>query len=253
MKIQEYGTEGKADILCIPGLFMSGECFLEVIAQLPEYHFVCITLNSHYPNSEGYIGREHELDLLTDMLRERGQTHFDLCIGLSLGTILSVCLAQRSEIKLDRLLLDGAVNFYRSKLGGLERAAMRYLFRSAMKQAREQEVYKPILDREYVGDWSKYNKVCAASMTDDALEIIIQELSAFEPESGLTQPMRFLYGSKEHNTAACSKNIRRCFPQAKIEKKEGYAHLIFLNRNPDKYAAIVRETLEIPVERKPIR
>ena len=250
MKLQEYGTEGKVDILCIPGLFMSGECFLELIDELPEYHFVCVTLDSHHPESEPYIGREHELDLLTDMLRERGLTSFDLCIGLSLGTILSVCLAQRGEIGIDRLLLDGAVNFYRSKLGGLERAAMRYLFRSAMKQARGSEVYKPILYREYVGNWSEYNKVCAASMTEEALEIIVRELSAFLPESGLKQPMHFVYGTKEQNVSACWKNIQCCFPQATMEKKEGYAHLVFLNQNPDKYADIVRGMLEVPAEKR---
>lgn len=248
MKLEEYGARGRKEILCIPGLFLSGSCFQELIAQLPEYHFVCVTLDSHHPGSEEYPGREAELDKLAAMLRERGLTHFDLAIGLSLGTIMSVCLAERDEIQIDRLLLDGAVNFYSCGLAAVfEKAAMGALFRSAIRQARGEKVLFPILDQMYVGTWAASSKLCASSMTEPALEILIHELSDFLPKPGLLQPIHCLYGSREQNVAICRFNIRRCFPQATFEIKQGYNHLMFLNHRPEEYAGIVNTVLARPV------
>lgn len=243
MRIQEFGTNNGKSILCIPGLFMSGDCFRNLIRYLPEYHFVCVTLDAHHPDSEEFEGLEQEVSKLTQELKARELVQFDLVIGLSLGTILSVCLAERPGLSIKQLLLDGAVNFYISKSQFLEQAAMSALFHYFIRAAKKPSRFK-VLDHQYAGDWAEYTGICLRSMTPSSLKVLIPLLSNFTPHPGLTQPISCLYGAKENNIAANQAAIRKCFPQARFSVIPGYNHLGFLNREPEKYAEIVRSMLE---------
>ena len=49
MKINEYGKNNQQKILCIPGVFLSGECFSTLAEGLPEYHMVCVTMDGFHP------------------------------------------------------------------------------------------------------------------------------------------------------------------------------------------------------------
>lgn len=244
MKITEFGPIDGPQILAVPGLFMSAEAFRDLAAYLPECHIVAVTLDAHYEGSDEYPGREEELNRLTDKLMELGYTHFRLCIGLSLGTIMSVCLAQREEIRIEQFLLDGAVNFYRSPAAFLEKAAMSMIFHNLMRRARSRKAASGMLNFAYTGSWASVFDECQRSMTDESIDILIRELSDFTPTPGLEQPMYCLYGSLENNILANRRAIKKAYPQARFSLKMGHNHLTWLNRNPEKYAKLVRRILE---------
>lgn len=242
MKIECYGTPNKPSILCIPGVFMSGDSFQNLIAQLPDYHFVCVTLDAHHPGSDEFEGLTQEVDKLIRQLQSRKLTQFDLAIGLSLGTILSVCVAARTEISIKQLMLDGAVSFYTCPSKLFERAAMSAMFRHFMRKARKSKLPK----QQFSGDMSACSEICMRTMTPASLKTIIRLLSDFVPAPGLTQPIYCLYGSRENNISANQTVIKKCFPQAVFSVKQGCHHLEFFNRHPDEYADIVRSLLTSP-------
>lgn len=243
MKITEFGPQNGPQILAIPGVFMSAEAFRDLAAYLPDCHIVAVTLDAHYEGSEEYPGREEELNRLTDQLKALGYTHFQLCIGLSLGTIMSVCLAKRGEIEIEQFLLDGAVNFYHSSVAFLEKAAMSVIFHNLMRRARARKAASGMLNFAYTGSWSSVFDECQRSMTDESIDILIRELSDFTPEPGLSQPIYCLYGSLENNILANRKAIKKAYPQARFSLKMGHNHLTWLNRHPDKFAKLVRNIL----------
>ena len=90
MKIEEYGKPEGSSILCVPGVFMSGDFFSRLAEQMPEYHFVCVTLDGFHPGCEEFTGLEPQVEKLVGLLVQRNLTRFELAIGLSMGTIFAV-------------------------------------------------------------------------------------------------------------------------------------------------------------------
>lgn len=248
MEILELNKNAASgEILCIPGLFMTAQAFVPVADYIPEYHFVCVTLDSHHSGCDEYPGREAELEKLSGILKNHGWTHFDLCIGLSLGSILSVCLARQKDIVIDRILLDGAVNFYRSGIPFLEKAAMSLIFRNLIKGARKKQA-RSFLNISYSDSWEQTFQACPTYMSDDAISLFIRELSDFSPQPGLRQPIHCLYGSKENNLKANIRIIRQCYPQATFEIRQGHNHMTFLNQEPEEFAGIVKACREADID-----
>ena len=243
MNIIEYGNKNGTAILCIPGVFMSGECFQRLSKELPEYRMVCVTLVGFHPDSDQFESLEQQTEKLVDMLQERGTTKFELMIGLSMGTIFSVRLAKHPALHIDKLLLDGAVNFYRSKFKPVVHAAIYLIFSYLMKTSGDKDRSIQGLRKIYQDDWPEILHVSRTSLTKPSLRVIAKLLADYQLESGVTQPMYLLYGGKENNIKINSKVVKERYPDAQIEVKPGYNHLAFLNHEPEEYGNMVRKIL----------
>ena len=245
MKIVEYGNmEGKR-ILCIPGVFMAAECFRRLSQELPEYRLVCVTLDGFHPGSEEFRGLEQQTEKLVRMLQDRGLTSFELVIGLSMGTIFSVRLAKHPALEIKKLFLDGAVNFYRSKVKSVVHASIYLIFKYFMNTAKKnKEKSANDLKKIYEGDWGEIMQMCRASLTDPSLRVMARLLADYTLEPGVKQPMYLIFGGKEDNIKVNSKVVKTLYPDARIMVKEGYTHLEYLNRQPEEYGRLVRKVLK---------
>ena len=139
MNICEFGDRSRPHILYIPGLFMSGSCLESIALKLPQFHFVCVTLDGYDRSGEELEGLEQECSKLIGQLKERGFLDFELVMGMSFGTIFAVELARSSELTIQKIFLDGAVNFYTSGASFFERMAMNYIFSGYIKKAANRE------------------------------------------------------------------------------------------------------------------
>lgn len=243
MKITDYGNKDGKAILCIPGAFMSGGCFRRLSEELPEYHMVCVTLDGFHPDSDQFESLEQQTDKLAKMLKDRGTSEFELIIGLSLGTILSVRLAMHPSLHIKKLLLDGAVNFYRSKYKPVVHAAIYLIFSHLMKTTGDKARCMAKLKKIYIGDWPELLYVCRTSLTKPSLKVIARLLADYKLEAGITQPLYLLFGGNEDNIKINSDVVKELYPNAKIAVKPGYGHLGFLNHEPEEYANIVRKIM----------
>ena len=245
MKIIEYGNPEGKRILCIPGVFMAAECLRRLSQELPEYRLVCVTLDGFHPGSEEFGGLEQQTEKLVRMLRDRGTTSFEMVLGLSMGTIFSVRLAKNPALKIRKLFLDGAVNFYRSKVKYVVQAAIYLIFRHFMITAKkDKQKSSNDLKKVYEGDWGEIIQVCRASLTEPSLRVMARLLADYTLEPGVEQPMYLIFGGKEDNIKVNSRVVRALYPDARIMVKEGYNHLEYLNRQPEEYGKLVRKVLE---------
>lgn len=243
MLIKEYGDKNGKAVLCVPGVFMAAECFRRLAEELPEYRMVCVTLDGFHPDSDEFESLEQQTEKLVHMLQDRGATDFELVIGLSMGTIFAVRLAKHPSLHIKKLLLDGAVNFYRSKYKPVVHAAIYLIFSYFMKTSGDKERSIRDLGKVYGGDWPEIQYICRTSLTKPSLRVIAKLLADYKLEPGVTQPMYLLYGGDEDNVQTNSKVVKELYPDAKIAVKPGYNHLAFLNREPVEYGKIVRKIL----------
>ncbi len=109
MKIIEYNVGQEKKILCLHGLYMNGECFADLAAEMPEYHFVCMTYDSFHYGSGEFESLEQQSEKMVGMLKARGLTDFALVIGTSLGTAFATYLARGNDLRFGKIWLDGGV------------------------------------------------------------------------------------------------------------------------------------------------
>jgi len=243
MQIIEYGNKTAPSILYIPGLFMSGACFEAIASKLPKMHLVCVTLNGHDSSGEPYEGLNEEVHKLVSHLKARQMTEYQLVVGMSLGTIFAVELARQEELKIERIFLDGAVNFYQSKSRKAEAVAMNLIFGHFMKTSKQPEKIIRNLSKSFVGNWPQEMQRCMANMTQKSKKMIIQTLTEYQLPAGLKQPIYCLYGNKENNIRQNIDVIRKIYPKTEIQFVEGYGHLEYANRNPKEYAEKLMQIL----------
>lgn len=244
MKLQEYGTAGGKQILCVPGVFMSGDFFSRLAGRLPQYHFVCVTLDGFHPGCDEFKGLDEQTDKLVRMLEQKSLTRFDLLIGLSMGTIFAIRLAKRYELSIRMLYLDGAVSFYRSRYPFLVGSATYLIFRYFMKTAKSEQQSIKSLQKIYTDDWAKKFYICRKSLTHTSLKAIVNLLTEYELEEGVRQPIFLLFGGKEQNIRINSETVKKLYPNAEIVVKPGYHHLCYLDKEPDHYAKMIRTLIE---------
>ncbi len=240
MKLEQYGADHGKTILCIPGTFMAGSCFLPLAEQMPDCQLLCVTLDGHHEGGRPFLSLEQEVETLVKLLRARGTTRIDLALGLSLGTVVTLELAARRELQIDKLVLDGAVNLYTSKNQTIERMmTMAYLslFQQSFKRKAKKQAGKG--KKPELSEWDLSWQKAAPCVSRQSLRNIIGELVRYTPSPGLTQPIYLLYGDKEHNYTACCEAACRCFPEVHIDIKKGHNHLTWLASNPKSYARML--------------
>lgn len=235
MRICEYGNKENPSILYIPGLFMSGECFEEIAAHLTEYHCVCITLDG-MDGKEDYMGLEEEKKRLIHILGERKMTEYEVVVGMSLGTIFAMELARCQELRIKKVFLDGAVNFYTSKFSWVERKAMNYIFNGYRKSASDKEKLIQKMEKSFQGNWPVQMQACMAAVSRESNRAIVDTLIHYAVAPGVRQPIRCIYGGKETNAKINAHLIKRYYPDAEIEIIPGYNHLVYANHHPEKFA-----------------
>lgn len=243
MKIEEYGKPESKAILCVPGVFMSGDFFSRLAEQMPEYHFVCVTLDGFHPGCEEFVGLESQVEKLVGLLVQKELTHFELVIGLSMGTVFAVKLAKREELSIKKLFLDGPVSFYQSKHPRILSAAMYMIFSYFRKSAKNEQKSIRSLQKVYTEDWARKTHLCRQSLSESSLRAMVRLLTDYQLEPGITQPMYLLFGAKEQNIEINSRTVKKLYPSAQITVQPGYNHLGYLDHEPDHYAEMIRRVL----------
>jgi len=243
MNICEFGDKRRPHILYIPGLFMSGACLQSIASRMPQYHFLCVTLDGYDGSGEEFPGLEQECTRIVSWLRENDLTSFELVMGMSLGTIFAMELAKREELVIRKIFLDGAVNFYTSGAALFERMAMRHIFSGYIRKAADREKMIANLKKSFIGNWPEEMQRCMSRLSENSMKTMIEVLVNYRIGPGVRQPMYCLYGSRETNMQVNAHLIRRYYPDAEIHIVKGYNHLVYANQQPETYAGLIQAFL----------
>ena len=245
MNICEFGDRNHPHILYIPGLFMSGECLESIALKLPQYHFVCVTLDGYDGSGEEFEGLEQECTKIVRRLIENHFISFELMMGMSLGTILAVELSKYEALNIRKIFLDGAVNFYTSGAAFFERMAMRHIFSGYIRKAADRENMIASLRKSFIGNWPEEMQRCMSGLSDASMKAMIEVLVNYRIGPGIGQPMYCLYGSRETNRQVNAHLIRKYYPDAEIHIVKGYNHLVYANQQSDAYAGLIQKFLNL--------
>lgn len=243
MNLCEFGDRSYPHILFIPGLFMSGECLKSIALKMPQYHFICVTLDGYDDSGEEFEGLEQECTKIASRLKENSFISFELVMGMSLGTIFAMELAKCEELTIRKIFLDGAVNFYTSGAAFFERMAMRHIFSGYIRKASDREKMIANLEKNFIGNWPEEMQRCMSGLSENSMKAMIEVLVNYRIGPGVEQPLHCLYGSRETNMQLNAHLIRRYYPNAEVHIVKGYNHLVYANQQPDAYAGLIQAFL----------
>ena len=244
MKIIDYNPEQEKKILCLPGLFMNGECFEEIAMRMPDYHFLCVSYDSFHYSSGDFESLEQQSGKIIAMLKERGTTTFELVMGTSLGTVFACHLAAGHRLQIKRLWLDGGVVLGEYRVKKFYEWIIYTLFHKIMVQAHEEGNRGTFMGKEMPEDWLRRTEEPRKALTERSMRNITHLLAYYHIEEGIEAPIYMTYGEKEANVRMNATQIRALYPETKISVEPGYDHLEYMDAETDEYVRRVRQVME---------
>ena len=240
MKINEYNIGNEKKILCLPGLYMNGECFEGLAKELKEYHLICITYDSFHYGSEEFQSLEEQSDKIIRLLKEKGTTEFVLTIGTSLGTVFASHLAATSDLSLGKLWLDGGVMLFPYKAKFFYSMAIYSIFHQIMVETKKGSLDVKFLGSPMPKEWLRRTKEPRSAMSEQALKNVTHVLVNYQMEEGIGLPIYMTFGEKEGNIRPNVRYVKSLYPNTIATVEKGYQDLEFMDAKPAEYAARVR-------------
>lgn len=244
MKIIDYNEGREKKILCLHGLYMNGECFSDLAAEMPEYQLVCVTYDSFHYGSGEFESLEQQAQKMVAMLKERGMTDFVLAIGTSLGTAVATYLARGRELRFGKLWLDGGVVLCEYKYKRFYRWVIYKIFHKIMVEAHREGAKSRFLGRPMPEEWLAKTEEPRKALTEQSLKNIVDVLVDYHIGPGITAPIYMTYGEKEADIQKNVDQVRALYPLAKVSVESGYNHLEYMDVKTGEYADRVRQVIE---------
>lgn len=234
MKIEVIRPECQKKILCMPGLFMSGDCFEPLAVYLQEYSLVMVTYNAH---DEGtwFNSFDNEVEEIASRLRQMNLSDFDIVLGTSIGAILSIKLLEERCIQAKKLVLDGLKSY---RVGKKEAAGL-YIQFVLFKLISACHI--DFLRCIYSKEWAKKMGVCARNMSWESLKRYVNDFASLELTEPLPKHSTVLFGEKEQHNGENRKHLAAVSPNTEIIVKQKHDHLTFLDQYPETYAKMLQD------------
>jgi len=241
MNIEVRGNRNGKKILCLPGVFMSGDCFYRLSEYMEEYCMVLVTYNSHDDQKKEFKSFAYEMFTLENGLKKLHMTDFDMIVGLSIGGIMAIELMRRGRIQAKKVFVDGV----KTCVPVLKRTAYCrnvILMRLFTLWAKTPAKGINLLKKTYSKDWADRMQRNAAYFSFSSLKNLMWDYNRYKLSKEITFPVKYLYGGLENK-----RNIRKLFrlyPDADVIVKSNYYHLGYLDKEPAAYAALLKEYMD---------
>lgn len=110
MTFHTFGNRGNQSLLLIPGLGVSYEIFLPLIALLKDkYYIVAVGIDGFLLGEESqFTSVDDQAVQATHYVQENLNSHLDVAYGLSLGGKILSRIMERNEIVIDHAIMDAA-------------------------------------------------------------------------------------------------------------------------------------------------
>lgn len=233
MKIEVIRPGCQKKILCMPGLFMSGDCFERLADYLQEYCVVLVTYNAHDEGTR-FSSFDNEVEEVASRLTQMDLRYFDIMLGTSIGAILSIKLLTEKGIQTKKLVLDGLKSY---RVGRKEAAGLHIQF-VLLKLISACHI--DFLRCIYTADWAKKMDACARNMSWESLKHFVNDFASLELTEALPKSTTVLYGEKEQHNEENRKHLAAVSPDTKIIVKKKHDHLTFLDQCPETYAKMLQ-------------
>lgn len=113
MKFHEFGKQNAITIMLIHGLATTWEkSFIKVIQVLAEYYYVIAAgLDGHDPEEKtNYLNGEQEAEQIEEFIQKNLGGTIDVIYGSSLGCVPALLIADRGNVKVRNIILDGTAD-----------------------------------------------------------------------------------------------------------------------------------------------
>lgn len=242
MHIEMKGDKQGKKILCLPGLFQSGDCLGALSHVLKDCCLVIVTYNAHDGQKKEFKSFAHEMYTLENGLKKLQMTEFDLVLGLNLGGIMALSLVRRGRIKAKKVFVDNlktCIPLMRRNAYSAHVIALRLFSLYAKCPFSKKHL---LLKKFYTKEWAEKLQRNAAYMSFDSIKNMMWDYIRFAIPKDIGFPVRYFYGG-----ADCKRYLRKLYkvyPDADVVIKKGYSHLTFLNKEPSAYAAMLKKYME---------
>lgn len=249
MELHVFGDEAKQKIILIHGVLTPWQIWERQIAVLQEaYCVIAVALDAHEEErASTFVSMEQEAKQIEEIYLARfGKEVFAVC-GLSMGGAIAHLLWKNQNLKIQRLVMDGAplVPFGRLLNAIMTKNYLDIIHKSKKRDGKTLENFKRyFLPERYLESFLKIaDRMDDASVKNMITSVSTSRLSTDIP-SGATKVL-FLHGTKGNEVLAMksAKGLKKYYPETKVVCFQGCTHCYKAIYEPDAWLEVVEAFL----------
>lgn len=241
MVFHTFGDKGNGAVVLIHGVLTPWQIWERQIEFFKEKYFVVVpALDGHIEEQASeYLSVDDEAEKIENYInKELGGSVFAVC-GLSMGGVIANRLFERNNIKLRKLVLDGAPLV---KISALSNKVMTVSYKSIIHKSKNRDAKtlesfkRDFLPERFLTSYLKF----ADTMSDPTIENMIRSVSETTPlprENSDNTEIMFLHGTKgnEVYSKKAARMLKQFYPELDIRCFDGFKHAELAIYQPDKW------------------
>ncbi|MCH5206955.1 MAG: alpha/beta hydrolase [Oscillospiraceae bacterium] len=241
MVFHTFGDKNNGAVVLIHGVLTPWQIWERQIEFFKEKYFVVVpALDGHIEEQASeYLSVDDEAEKIENYInKELGGSVFAVC-GLSMGGVIANRLFERNNIKLRKLVLDGAPLV---KISSLSNKVMTVSYKSIIHKSKNRDAKtlesfkRDFLPERFLTSYLKF----ADTMSDSTIENMIRSVSETTPlprENPDNTEIMFLHGTKgnEVYSKKAAKMLKQFYPELVIRCFDGFKHAELAIYQPDKW------------------
>ena len=244
MIVHTFGNRENKAVILIHGMLTPWQIWNHAAEFFKEEYYVVVPeLDGHTEDEPSVFGSvTKEAAGISTFIRNELGGRVHLLAGLSMGGRIAAAVAERDDITIDNLVLDGAPL---TKLNGLMKSIFKknYISIISKSKARDPKILenakKDFLPEERLGDFLKI----ADNMEPESVNNIIDTVFAdFEyPVYPGDMRILFMHGTKGNEAVSrkCAARMEAANPQTEIREYKGLAHAELACFRPEQWVSEV--------------
>lgn len=241
MFFHTFGDKSNGAVVLIHGVLTPWQIWERQIEFFKEKYFVVVpALDGHIEDQASeYLSVDDEAEKIENYInKELGGSVFAVC-GLSMGGVIANRLFERNNIKLRKLVLDGAPLV---KISALSNKVMTVSYKSIIHKSKNRDAKtlesfkRDFLPERFLTSYLKF----ADTMSDSTIENMIRSVSETTPlprENPYNTEIMFLHGTKGNKVYSkkAAKMLKQFYPELVIRCFDGFKHAELAIYQPDKW------------------
>ncbi|MBE7070141.1 MAG: alpha/beta hydrolase [Ruminococcaceae bacterium] len=229
MIFHTFGDKANKAVIFVHGMLNPWQIWTDAIEKFKEKYYVIVPELDGHTQSEksAFLSVDDEAAKITEYIKNELGGEVFLLAGLSMGGRIAATVAKSKDIKIEKLVLDGAPL---ARINGLMKAVFKknYKVIIARSKAREPKILESAKKDFLPEKMIPFYLNIADNMEEQSIDNMIDTVFTDFNFSGYPDDMRilFMHGTKgnEQVSRKCALKMKKANPQTEIRCFEGFAH-----------------------------
>lgn len=229
MVFHTFGNKENKAVMLIHGVLCPWQIWNDAIERFKGRYYVIVPeLDGHTQNEKSlFISVDDEAAKISEYIRNELGGNVFLLAGLSMGGRIAATAAKSKDIRIEKLVLDGAPL---ARINGLLKAVFKknYKMIIAKSKSRDQKILESAKKDFLPEKMIPFYLNVADNMEEQSIVNMIDTVFSDFDFSGYPDDMRilFMHGTKGNESVSrkCAVKMKNANPQAEIRCFEGLAH-----------------------------